>query len=68
MVQLDQQLNAMRENMLGSVNNALSAMRIKIDRAKNLHGESKGDINQFASTERETRNLYRIAGKPCRMI
>ena len=34
-------------------------MRIKIDRAKNLHGESKGDINQFASTERETRNLYR---------
>ena len=59
LVQLDQQLNAMRENMLGSVNNALSAMRIKIDRAKNLHGESKGDINQFASTERETRNLYR---------
>lgn len=59
LVQLDQQLNAMRENMLGSVNNALGAMRIKIDRAKNLHGESKGDINQFASTERETRNLYR---------
>lgn len=59
LVQLDQQLNAMRENMLGSVNNALNAMRIKIDRAKDLHGESKGDINQFASTERETRNLYR---------
>lgn len=59
LVQLDQQLNAMRENMLGSVNNALSAMRIKIDRAKDLQGESKGDINQFASTERETRNLYR---------
>lgn len=59
LVQLDQQLNAMRENMLGSVNNALNAMRIKIDRAKDLHGESKGDINQFASTERETRTLYR---------
>lgn len=59
LVQLDQQLNAIRENMLGSVNNALGAMRIKIDRAKDLHGESKGDINQFASTERETRNLYR---------
>ena len=59
LVQLDQQLNAMRENMLGSVNNALSAMRIKIDRAKDLQGESKGDMSQFASTERETRNLYR---------
>lgn len=59
LVQLDQQLNAMRENMLGSVNNALGAMRIKIDRAKDLQGESKGDMNQFASTERETRNLYR---------
>lgn len=59
LVQLDQQLHAMRENMLGSVNNALSAMRIKIDRAKDLQGESKGDMSQFASTERETRNLYR---------
>ena len=59
LVQLDQQLNAMRENMLGSVNNALSAMRIKIDKAKDVQGESKGDMSQFASTERETRNLYR---------
>ena len=59
LVQLDQQLNAMRENMLGSVNNALGAMRIKIDRAKDLQGESKGDMSQFASTERETRTLYR---------
>ena len=59
LVQLDQQLNAMRENMLGSVNNALGARRIKIDRAKDLQGESKGDMSQFASTERETRNLYR---------
>ena len=59
LVQLDQQLNAMRENMLGSVNNALGAIRIKIDRAKDLQGESKGDMSQFASTERETRNLYR---------
>ena len=59
LVQLDQQLNAMRENMLGSVNNALGAMRIKIDRAKDVQGESKGDMSQFASTERETRNLYR---------
>lgn len=59
LVQLDQQLNAMRENMLGSVNNALGAMRIKIDRAKDLQGENKGDMSQFASTERETRNLYR---------
>ena len=59
LVQLDQQLNAMRENMLGSVNNALGAMRIKIDKAKDLQGESKGDMSQFASTERETRNLYR---------
>ena len=59
LVQLDQQLNAMRENMLGSVNNALSAMRIKIDKAKDVQGESKGDMSQFASTERETRTLYR---------
>lgn len=59
LVQLDQQLNAMRENMLGSVNNALGAMRIKIDKAKDVQGESKGDMSQFASTERETRNLYR---------
>ena len=59
LVQLDQQLNAMRENILGSVNNALGAMRIKIDKAKDVQGESKGDMSQFASTERETRNLYR---------
>ena len=59
LVQLDQQLNAMRENMLGSVNNALSAMRIKIDKAKDVQGESKGDMSQFATTERDTRNLYR---------
>lgn len=59
LVQLDQQLNAMRENMLGSVNNALGAMRIKIDKAKDVQGESKGDMSQFASTERETRDLYR---------
>lgn len=59
LVQLDQQLNAMRENMLGSVNNALGAMRIKIDKVKDVQGESKGDMSQFASTERETRTLYR---------
>lgn len=59
LAQLDQQLNAMRENMLGSVNNALGAMRIKIDKAKDVQGESKGDMSQFASTERETRTLYR---------
>ena len=59
LVQLDQQLNAMRENILGSVNNALGAMRIKIDKAKDVQGESKGDMSQFASTERETRTLYR---------
>ena len=59
LVQLDQQLNAMRENMLGSVNNALGAMRIKIDKAKDVQGESKGNMSQFATTERDTRNLYR---------
>ena len=59
LVQLDQQLNAMRENMLGSVNNALGAMRIKIDRAKDLQGESKGDMSQFASPERAPRALSR---------
>lgn len=59
LVQLDQQLNAMRENMLGSVNNALGAMRIKIEKAKDVQGESKGNMSQFATTERDTRNLYR---------
>lgn len=59
LVLLDQQLNALRENMLGSVNNELSAMRIKINKAKDVQSESKGDMRQFATTERETRTLYR---------
>lgn len=59
LVQLDQQINAARENMLGSVNNALGALRIKIDRAKAVQGESEGEMGQFPSTERETRTLYR---------
>lgn len=59
LVQLDQQINAARENMLGSVNNALGALRIKIDRAKAVQGETEGEIGQFPSTERETRTLYR---------
>lgn len=57
--QLDQQLHAMRENMLGSVNNALGALRIKLDKAKAVHGESQGELSEIPSTERETRNLYR---------
>lgn len=59
LVQLDHQINATRENLIGSVNNALGALRIKIDRAKAVQGESEGEIGQFPSTERETRTLYR---------
>ena len=59
LVQLDQQLNAMRENMIGSVNNALGALKIKIEQAKAVVGEGQSGINDFASAERDTRNLYR---------
>ena len=59
LVQLDQQLNAMRENMIGSVNNALGALKIKIEQAKSVLGEGKSGVNDFASAERDTRNLYR---------
>ena len=59
LVQLDQQLNAMRENMIGSVNNALRALKIKIEQAKSVLGEGKSGVNDFASAERDTRNLYR---------
>ena len=59
LVQLDQQLNAMRENMIGSVNNALGALKIKIEQAKAVMGEGQSGINDFASAERDTRNLYR---------
>ena len=59
LVQLDQQLNAMRENMIGSVNNALGALKIKIEQAKAVIGEGQSGINDFASAERDTRNLYR---------
>ena len=59
LVQLDQQLNGMRENMIGSVNNALGALKIKIEQAKSVLGEGKSGVNDFASAERDTRNLYR---------
>ena len=59
LVQLDQQLNAMRENIIGSVNNALGALKIKIEQAKSVLGEGKSGVNDFASAERDTRNLYR---------
>ena len=59
LVQLDQQLNAMRENMIGSVNNALGALKIKIEQAKSVLGEGQSGVNDFASAERDTRNLYR---------
>ncbi|MGM9870048.1 MAG: GumC family protein [Sodaliphilus sp.] len=59
LVQIDQQLNAMRENMVGSVNNALGALKIKIDQAKAVRGEGQSGVNDFASAERDTRNLYR---------
>lgn len=59
LLQLDHQINSARENLIGSVNNALGALRIKIDRAKEVQGESEGEIGQFPSTERETRTLYR---------
>lgn len=59
LVQIDQQLNAMRENMLGSVNNVLGALNIKINQAKTVLGEGQSGVNDFASAERDTRNLYR---------
>lgn len=59
LVQIDQQLNAMRENMIGSVNNALGALKIKIEQAKSVLGEGQSGVNDFASAERDTRNLYR---------
>ena len=64
LVQLDQQLNAMRENMLGSVNNALGAMRIKIDKAKDVQGESKGDMSQLAQHPPSAKPAPSTATKP----
>ncbi len=57
--QLDHQIDATRENMIGSVNNALSALRIKLDKAKEVKGENQGMLDELPTTERDTRTLYR---------
>ncbi|MDO4510446.1 MAG: polysaccharide biosynthesis tyrosine autokinase [Bacteroidales bacterium] len=59
LVQLDQQIEAMRANLIGSVNNSLDALRIRINKAKQRLGESQGEIGDFATAERNTRSLYR---------
>lgn len=57
--QLDHQISAVRENMIGSVNNALGALRIKIDKAKEVKGENQGMLDELPTAERDTRTLYR---------
>ena len=57
--ELDQQISTARTNLLNSVNNAMQAIRIKIDKVSAVNSETNGKLNELPTAERETRDLYR---------
>lgn len=60
--QLDNQIAAMRSNVLTGVDNTLRALRLQIDRASSLSSSSLSEIDRLPVHEREMRSLYRQQG------
>lgn len=60
--EIDQQMGTMRETIRKGVNNTLNALRIQIDKAKQVSNESQGEMQQVPTQEREMRTLYREQG------
>lgn len=60
--QLDNQIAAMRANVLTGVDNTLRALRVQIDRASSLSSSSLSEMDRLPVHEREMRSLYRQQG------
>ena len=59
---MDEQIDKMRSNVISSVNNQMAALRVQINRAKQVEGQSQGEISTLPTGEREMRDLYRQQG------
>lgn len=59
---LDDQIDAMRANVLKGVNNTLDALKVQIGRANTLSSSSLGEMSKLPSLERDMRSLYRQQG------
>lgn len=59
---IDEQIAAMRHNVLTGVNNSLRALKIQIDRANSLSSSSLNEMGSLPTQEREMRSLYRQQG------
>ncbi|MBP5560254.1 MAG: polysaccharide biosynthesis tyrosine autokinase [Muribaculaceae bacterium] len=60
--QIDNQIAAMRANVLTGVDNTLRALRVQIDRASSLSSSSLNQMDRLPVHEREMRTLYRQQG------
>ena len=60
--QIDNQIAAMRSNVLTGVDNTLRALRVQIDRASSLSSSSLNQMDRLPVHEREMRSLYRQQG------
>ncbi len=60
--ELDAQIEEMRATIHKGVNNTLNALKIQIDKAKEVNEEAQEEIKQVPTEEREIRTLYRQQG------
>ena len=62
MQRLDNQIEAMRDNVVSGVDNTLRALRVQLAKAGTVSGNAAGTMRSIPTTERQTRALYRQQG------
>ncbi len=62
LVEIDEQLNKMRANVITSVESQMGALRVQIARANQEGNNSQGQLSALPTGEREMRDLYRQQG------
>ena len=62
MQRLDNQIDAMRNNVINGVDNTLRALTVQLAKAGSVSGTAMGAMRAMPTTERQTRELYRQQG------
>jgi len=60
--QVEQQIDAMRSNVLDGVNSSIKGLNVQIAKARNQYNTSSGSLGKVPTQEREARELYRQQG------
>ena len=60
--QVEQQIDAMRSNVLDGVNSSIRGLNVQIAKARNQYNTSSGSLGKVPTQEREARELYRQQG------